>query len=90
MNTNKGSRHDLLADRGRCILDRQLLEKGGQALWSLEHKLRLFNELLGLLQHGNILPGNTILVETAQELKDALSEYELEPVALFRRIDEKA
>ena len=86
---NNGNRLDLLADRGRCVLDRQLLEKGGQALWMLEHKLRLFNVLLELEQNGNILPGDVVLVETAQELRDALCEYDMAPV-FYKRISEKA
>ena len=84
---NNGDRFDLLADRARVVLDRQMLEAGGQALWSLEHKLRLFVELVELLEHGNILPGNSILIETSQELQNALNHFELAPVALFKRIE---
>jgi len=77
---NNDKHYDLLADQGRTILDRQLLEGGGQALWALEHKLRLFNELLKLQQNGNITPSDVILVEVSQELRDILCEYELLPV----------
>ena len=87
---NNGNRFDLLADKARCTLDRQLRECGGEELVRLEHRLRLFNMMLGLMQEGHILPECVELVECAQSLKDALHQYDLQPVALFRRIDEKA
>ena len=87
---NNGDRLDLLSDRARAMLDRQLRECGGEQLLALEHALRLFNKLVELQQSGNILPGDVILIECAQELRNALNHFELAPVALFRRIDEKA
>ena len=87
---NNGDRLDLLSDRARAMLDRQLRECGGEQLLALEHALRLFNKLVELQQSGNILPGDVLLIECAQELRNALNHFELAPVALFRRIDEKA
>lgn len=74
---NNGDRWDLLSDSSRVVLDQQLLARGGHVLWTLEHKLRLFNELLELMQTGHIPPGSVELVEVAQELKDAVHAFDL-------------